>query len=84
MSISLYHTFFCPSNLGRRQTLKNEIRKNAVSYPVKTKGIDDFGTSYEQKNVLYGRKDKPANVIVGWKENNGKTWLTSLYVTDEN
>ena len=25
VSIPLYHTFFCPSNLGRRQSISNEI-----------------------------------------------------------
>ena len=69
-------------DINNYQSLKNEIKKNAVSYPVKTKGIDKFGTSYEQRIVLYGKNDKPANVVVGWKEKDGNTWLTSAYIKE--
>ncbi len=62
--------------------LKKEIVSHATKYPARLKGEDKFGKAYEQKIVLYGLKNKPANVIIGWKENNGETWMTSAYIKE--
>ena len=40
------------------------------------------GSSYEQKIVLYGHKNTPANIVVGWKCNGGKTWMTTAYIKE--
>jgi hypothetical protein len=62
--------------------LKDKILENAVKYPSSYRGTDKYGNSYEQKIVLYGNKGTPANVIVGWKEQDGKTWMTSTYIKE--
>ena len=62
--------------------LKAEILKNADKYLAIEKETDIYGTKYEQKIVVYGHKNKPANVIIGWKEKDGRTWLTSAYIKE--
>lgn len=62
--------------------LKKAILEGAKKYPATFKGTDQFGDKYEQKMVLYGKKDKPANVIIGWKTKDGKTWMTSAYIKE--
>lgn len=64
------------------EELKQEILEKSARYPAKYKNTDKYGKSYEQKMILYGKKNKPANVIIGWKENDGKTWLTSVYIKE--
>lgn len=62
--------------------LKDAILKSAEKYPSTYKDTDKFGDKYEQKIILYGNKDKPANVIVGWKVKDNKTWMTSAYIKE--
>lgn len=62
--------------------LKQEIIKGAEKYISVYKGTDSFGDKHEQKMVLYGKKDKPANVIIGWKVKDDKTWMTSAYIKE--
>lgn len=62
--------------------LKKEILKNANQYPTIRKETDNFGTKYEQKIVLYENKNKPANIVIGWKVKDNKTWLTSAYIKE--
>lgn len=62
--------------------LKQEILKRAEKYPARHKATDIYGDSYEQKMILYGKNGTPANVIVGWKSDSGKTWLTSAYIKE--
>lgn len=69
-------------NINNYKELKSEILKKADKYPVKVKNSDVHGVGYEQKIVLYGYKNKPANVVIGWKEKEGKTWLTSAYIKE--
>lgn len=64
------------------ESLKSEILKCASAYPVTYKGSDNYGNSYEQKIILYGKNGVPANVVVGWKEKDGKTWMTSAYIKE--
>lgn len=69
-------------DINNYQDLKDIILKNAASYPIKLKNTDTHGIGYEQKIVLYGIKDSPANVVVGWKVKDNKTWLTSAYIKE--
>ena len=62
--------------------LKMEIIEKSKRYPATLKKTDKFGNSYEQKMILYGNKGTPANVIVGWKEKDNKTWMTSAYIKE--
>lgn len=62
--------------------LKDLILKSAEKYPSKHKGTDIFGDKYEQKIILYGNKGTPANIIIGWKVNGNKTWMTSAYIKE--
>lgn len=62
--------------------LKDEILKKAGKYPSVYKTTDSHGSSYEQKIILYGYKSKPANVIIGWKSKDDRTWLASAYIKE--
>ena len=64
--------------------LKDEILKKTSKYPSAFKGTSIYGNKYEQKMILYGLRDNPANVIVGWQVNTEKTWLTSAYIKELN
>lgn len=62
--------------------LKDAILQSAEKYPSTYKDTDQFGHKYEQKIVLYGNKGTPANVIIGWKVKDNKTWMTSAYIKE--
>lgn len=62
--------------------LKDAILQSAEKYPSTYKDTDQFGDKYEQKIILYGNKDTPANVIIGWKVKDNKTWITSAYIKE--
>ena len=48
------------------QKLQKALKEGTTQYPATFKGNEGFGDRYEQKMVLYGLKDTPANVIVAW------------------
>ena len=62
--------------------LKSILLERANKYVAIDKGTDQYGTSYEQKIIVYGLKGKPANVIVAWKVCEKKTHLTSAYIKE--
>lgn len=62
--------------------LRDEIQNRAPLYPVTYKSTDVYGDKYEQRIIVYGLKGKPANVVIGWKVKDQKTWLTSLYIKE--
>lgn len=62
--------------------LKNEILSKAGYYPSMQIKETVFGFQYEQKMVLYGLKDKPANVIVGWLVNDKITKLVTTFIKE--
>lgn len=66
------------------QKLQRQIKKASNKYPAKVKGQNEYGTLYEQKIVLYGENDTPANVIVGWiqDEKTGSMRMTSTYIKE--
>ena len=60
-------------NIDNYTELKDEILKMADKYPASPKNSDVHGFGYEQKIIVYGYKNKPANVVIGWKNKGGKT-----------
>lgn len=66
------------------QKLQKALKQGATKYPAMFKGNAGFGDKYEQKMILYGLKDTPANVIVGWilKPDNTLA-LTSAYIKEK-
>lgn len=65
------------------QALKRELLQGAQRYPAEFKGNNGYGDKYEQKMILYGTTDNPANVIVGWiHKPDGSISLTSAYIKE--
>ena len=64
------------------EELQREIKKNASDFPATVKGLDRYGTRYEQLQVIYGLKGKPANVAVGWIVSDNDVHLTSVYIEE--
>lgn len=65
------------------QELQKEIIQRASFYPAHYLDNNGYGDRYEQKIVLYGSKEKPANVIVGWFcKSDGSTSLSSAYIKE--
>lgn len=62
--------------------LQKEIIYSAPRYPAIFKDNNGYGNRYEQKIVLYGKNNTPANVIVGWLCNDDGTKLTSAYIKE--
>lgn len=63
--------------------LESEIKSRAKLYPATEKLSDQYGTRFEQKMILYGEKDMPANVVVGWiHKPNGALSMTSAYIKE--
>ena len=66
------------------QNLKNEILTKANKYPVEHKGSIAQGDKYEQRMILYGPRNNPANVLVGWLvEPDGNVHLTTAFITNK-
>lgn len=65
------------------EELQREILKRALKYPSLYKDNNGYGDRYEQKMVLYGIKETPANVIVGWLHKpDGSIAMTSAYIKE--
>lgn len=65
------------------QELQKEIIQRASFYPAHYLDNNGYGDRYEQKIVLYGSKEKPANVVVGWFcKSDGSTSLSSAYIKE--
>ena len=65
------------------QGFRDAIQKGAVKYPAVKKESDGHGQRYEQKMVLMGLKNNPANVVVGWIQRpNGEVNMTSAYLKE--
>lgn len=62
---------------------KAEIKAKAGKYVAVPKMIDQYGTRYEQKMIIYGKLEKPANVIIGWNVNHeGAVSMASAYIKE--
>lgn len=71
-------------NIDNWKKLQRQIKKASAKYPATVKGTNAHDTLYEQKIVLYGEKDTPANVVVGWikDEAAGSMRMTSAYIKE--
>lgn len=70
-------------NLDNWESLRDELQTGALKYPAVMKGYSAYGTKYEQKMVLYGKKGTPANVVVGWLQRlDGTVSMTSAYIKE--
>lgn len=70
-------------NANNWEELKKTIRRSATKYPATFKGNNGYGDRYEQKIVIYGKNDTPANVIVGWTYRAGGTVsMSSTYIKE--
>lgn len=65
------------------KSLQNEILRGSRVYPANHKGNSGYGEKYEQRMVLYGKNGTPANVVVGWIQNeDGSVSMTSAYIKE--
>lgn len=62
--------------------LKQEVLSRAKIYPAVFKGKNQYGDRYEQKMIIYGKKDAPANVVVGWLRDQDNIKMTSTYIKE--
>ncbi len=69
-------------NSDNWQDLQQDIIKCSRRYPATDKGQNQYGTLYEQKMILYGKKGKPANVVVGWIHDGAETRMTYAYIKE--
>lgn len=67
-------------DINNYDKLKDEILKKASKYPSAFKGSNGHGYKYEQKMILYGLNDKPANVLIAWLRKDNETHLTTLHL----
>ena len=66
------------------QNMRNEILTKANKYPAEYKETIAQGDKYEQRMILYGPKNNPANVLVGWLvEPDGNVHLTTAFITNK-
>ncbi len=70
-------------DINNWKELQKEIKSKAPQYPAAYKDNNGYGDRYEQKMIIYGKKDTPANVIVGWiRKNDGSVTMTSAYIKE--
>lgn len=59
------------------KNLKKEIKTRSILNPSKYISTDKYGDRHEQKIIMYGKYNKPTNVIVAWNVKDEKTHLTT-------
>lgn len=64
----------------KRTKLRGQIISNAEKHPASHISTDENGSRYEQRLILYGANGRPGNIVVGWKVDEDRTWLVTLYV----
>ena len=64
------------------EKLRDVIKANASDFPVTAKGTDEYGTRYEQLQIIYGVNGEPANVVVGWLVSDNDVHLSSAYIAE--
>lgn len=69
-------------DLNNYREMIEEISNRAPKYPTKAKNKDEYGHRYEQKMVMYGVKNNPVNVVVGWNVTEEGANLTSAYIKE--
>jgi hypothetical protein len=74
------------SRLGYDETnwkaFKEVIDSNKDKFPVKYTGNNGHDDLYEQMQIIYGLKGKPANILVSWGVNANGTHMTSAYLKE--
>lgn len=68
---------------GNWKELRREIHERASKYPVRFLDNNGYGDRYEQKVIIYGKKGKPANVVIGWMcREDGSISMSSAYIKE--
>ena len=82
MDIGIINSLRLGYNKNNWEELKSEIQKRSVLFPSTFKGNNGYGMVYEQKMILYGKTQKPTNVVVAWIVEDGTPRLTSAYIKE--
>lgn len=69
-------------NIDNWKEMQEEILKAVTIYPARYRDTTKYGDKYTQNIILYGKKNKPANVKVGWIVDNKSTHLTTAHVEE--
>ena len=69
-------------NIDNWKEMQEEILKAVAIYPARYRDTTKYGDKYTQNIILYGKKNKPANVKVGWIVDNKSTHLTTAHVEE--
>lgn len=70
-------------DLNNWKELQEDITSKSSVYPVRSKGRNEYGERFEQKIILYGKKELPANVVVGWlRKTDGSVNMTTAYIKE--
>jgi SPP1 gp7 family putative phage head morphogenesis protein len=69
-------------NASNWQDLQSQILTRATQYPARAGLSDQYGTRFEQNIIIYGIKNKPANVVVGWNVLGTETKMTTAIVKE--
>jgi hypothetical protein len=46
------------------------------------KGTTTHSKRYEQQIIFYNKNNEPVNVLVAWIESDGKTYMTTAFITE--
>lgn len=69
-------------NIDNYDKFEKEILSRAKYYPATLRGTTTYGQRYEQQIIFYNKNKEPVNVLVAWLENNGKTHMSTAYITE--
>lgn len=70
-------------DINNWKSLQKELKEGALKYPATHKGETEYGVKYEQQMILYGKKNTPANVVVGWMHKpDGTISMSSAYIKE--
>ncbi|WAW15445.1 minor capsid protein [Peptostreptococcus equinus] len=69
-------------NINNYKYFEKEILLRSRDYPATFKGENQHGKRYEQQIIFYNKNKEPVNLLVAWLENNGKTHMTTAYITE--
>lgn len=67
-------------NINNWGLMQEEILHSALANPAEFQLEDEYGKRYQQCVVLHGLRNRPADVKVGWKVKDGRTWMTTVYM----